>query len=84
MDVLVCFLLSLEWEEYTKYAPFAERTLHRDPTAMFVQYFRNNGQAETDAIGFRSEKRIEDVLDVLGVNAGAAVDYAHLHFGVIR
>ena len=59
--------------------PFVRFALDRHFTAVLVHDFRNDRQAEADALRLGGEKRIEDVLDVLGGDAGAAVD--HRDFG---
>ena len=58
-----------------KHAAFPGLALHRHLTAVFVHDLGNDGQAKPDAFGLGGEKRIEDGLQVFGLDAGAAIDH---------
>ena len=61
-----------------KHAAFAGRAFHRDLAAVLVDDFGDDGQAQTHALRLGSEERIEDALQILGIDAGAAVDHGDL------
>ncbi len=63
-------------QEHAKGAAFAGFALHYYLTAVFIDDFRNNGQAETDALGLGGEERVEDAVELGGFDAYAAVDTA--------
>ena len=62
-------------QKHAEDAAFPRRALHRDAARVFLDNFRNNSQAESDALGLGGEKRIKDILHILRVDAGAAIDH---------
>src|ERR1035441_3701770 len=54
-------------------AAFAEFALHCYLTAVLVHDHGNDGQPQSHALRFGGEERIEDRIDVLGIDARAAI-----------
>ena len=69
----------LHRQQHVEHAAFARFALHCYFTAVFIHDFRNDGQAQSDALRLGGEERIEDVVAVLGLDSRAAVD--HRDFG---
>src|SRR5579885_1259985 len=78
----ITLLFSLKWQYHVEDAPFAGGAVHANRAAVLIDDFGTDREAEADSVGFRREERIENHLEVLGIDAGAAVD--HGDFDLIR
>ncbi len=65
-------------QEHAENAAFAGFALHCYLTAVLVHDLGNDGQAQAHALRLGGEERIEDAVELLGVDARAAVDHRDL------
>ena len=69
------FLLCGKRQENAKHAAFARRALNGNLTAVLIDDFGNNRQAEPHALGFRGEKWIENAFPIFRFDSRAAIDH---------